>query len=118
MLAMSGRVTMRGMARGADKGGSYRTIQRFFTSRLSWGTLPWVLIRHHLCEQDDGLLMGGDAVVGTQAGKPTYGLDRFFSSLLICCHESNFNQPPLHSISISRTETFRFSGESRPLLLT
>jgi putative transposase len=81
MLAMTGRVTMRGMARWADKGGSYRTIQRFFTSSLSWGTLQWVLIRHHLCEQDDVLLMGGDEVVVTKAGKQTYGLDRFFSSL-------------------------------------
>ena len=78
MLARTGRVTMRGMARWADQGGSYRTIQRFFTSSLSWGTLQWVLIRHHLCEQDDVLLMGGDEVVVTKAGKQTYGLDRFF----------------------------------------
>ena len=81
MLSMSGRVTMRGMSRWADKGGSYRTIQRFFTTSLSWGTLQWVLIRHHLFEQDDVLLMGGDEVVVTKAGKKTYGLDRFFSSL-------------------------------------
>ena len=50
MLSMTGRVTMRGMARWADKGGSYRTMQRFFTTSLSWGTLQWVLIRHHLFE--------------------------------------------------------------------
>jgi putative transposase len=30
MLSMSGRVTMRGLSRWSDKGGSYRTIQRFF----------------------------------------------------------------------------------------
>jgi len=81
MLSMTGRVTMRGMARWADKGGSYRTIQRFCTTSLSWGTLQWVLIRHHLSEQDDVLLMGGDEVVVTKSGKQTYGLDRFFSSL-------------------------------------
>src|SRR6058998_196695 len=81
MLAMTGRVTMRGMARWADKGGSYRTLQRFFTTSLSWGTLQWVLIRHHLFEHDDVLVMGGDEVVVTKSGKQTYGLDRFFSSL-------------------------------------
>ena len=81
MLAMTGRVTMRGMARWAGKGGSYRTIQRFFTTRLSWATLQWVLIRHHLLEPDDVILIGGDDVVVTKAGEQTHGLDRFFSSL-------------------------------------
>ena len=32
MLAMSGRVTMLGISRWGGKGGSYRTIQRFFVS--------------------------------------------------------------------------------------
>jgi hypothetical protein len=32
MLSMSGRVTMRGLSRWCGKGGSYRTIQRFFGS--------------------------------------------------------------------------------------
>ena len=81
MLAMTGRVTMRGMARWAGTGGSYRTIQRFFTTSLSWATLQWVLIRHHLLEPDDVILMGGDDVVVTKSGKHTYGLERFFSSL-------------------------------------
>ena len=35
MLAMSGRVTMRGLSRWSDKGGSYRTLQRFFNL---WGS--------------------------------------------------------------------------------
>jgi putative transposase len=81
MLAMTGRVTMRGMARWAAKGGSYRPMQRFFTPSLSWGTLQWVLMRHHLCDHDDVLLMGGDEGVVTKSGKQTYGVDRFFSSL-------------------------------------
>ena len=79
--SMSGRVTMRGIARWAGTGGSYRTIQRFFTTSLSWGTVQWVLIRHHLCEQDDVIVLGGDDVVVTKSGKTTHGLDRFFSSL-------------------------------------
>jgi putative transposase len=81
MLAMSGRVTMRGIARWAGQGGSYRTIQRFFTTSLSWGTVQWVLIRHHLLEPDDVIVLGGDDVVVTKSGKQTHGLERFFSSL-------------------------------------
>ena len=81
MLAMTGRVTMRGISRWAGKGGRYRTIQRFFTTGLSWATLPWVLIRHQLLEPDDVIVMGGDDVVVTKSGKQTHGLDRVFSSL-------------------------------------
>lgn len=81
MLAMSGRVTMRGIARWAGQGGSYRTIQRFFATSLSWGTVQWVLIRHHLLDADDVIVLGGDDVVVTKSGKKTHGLERFFSSL-------------------------------------
>jgi len=81
MLAMSGRVTMRGLSRWSDKGGSYRTIQRFFNTSLTWCHLQWLLIRQHLLDVDDVVVMSGDYVVVTKAGKTTYGLDRFFSSL-------------------------------------
>src|SRR5213594_4967583 len=77
MLAMTGRVTMRGLSRWAGKGGSYRTIQRFFITSISWATLQWVLIRHHLLDPDDVIVLGGDEVVVTKAGKHTYGLERF-----------------------------------------
>jgi hypothetical protein len=81
MLSMSGRVTMRGLSRWSDRGGSYRTIQRFFNTSLSWCHLQGLLIRQHLLDADDVVLMSGDHVVVTKAGKTTYGLDRFFSSL-------------------------------------
>jgi putative transposase len=81
MLAMSGRVTMRGLSRWSGKGGSYRTIQRFFNASLHWCHLNWLLIRHHVLDADDVVLMSGDHVVVTKSGKMTYGLDRFFSSL-------------------------------------
>ena len=81
MLSMSGRVTMRGLSRWAGKGGSYRTIQRLFNTSLNWGQLNWLLIRYHVWDADDVVLMSGDHVVVTKAGKMTYGLDRFFSSL-------------------------------------
>jgi putative transposase len=81
MLSMSGRVTMRGLSRWSGKGGSYRTIQRFFTTSVHWCQLNFILIRQQLLDADDVLLMSGDHVVVTKAGKATYGLDRFFSSL-------------------------------------
>jgi len=81
MLSMTGRVTMRGLSRWSGQGGSYRTIQRFFHTHMRWDRLQWVLIRHHLLDHDDVILMGGDDVVVTKSGKTTHGLDRFFSSL-------------------------------------
>jgi hypothetical protein len=81
MLSMSGRVTMRGLSRWCGKGGSYRTIQRLFNTSVHWCHLQWLLIRHHLLDADDVVLMSGDHVVVTKSGKTTYGLERFFSSL-------------------------------------
>ena len=81
MLSMRGRVTMRGLSRWSDKGGSDRTLQRFCNTSLSWGHLQWLLMRQHLLDADDVVVMSGDPVVLTKAGKMTYGLDRFFSSL-------------------------------------
>jgi putative transposase len=81
MLSMSGRVTMRGLSRWSGKGGSYRTIQRLFNASLPWCQLNWLLIRQHVLDTDDVVLMSGDHVVVTKSGKMTYGLDRFFSSL-------------------------------------
>ena len=81
MLSMSGRVTMRGLSRWSGKGGSYRTIQRFFNTSLNWCHLQWLLIRQHLLDADEVVVMSGDYVVVTKSGKTTYGLDRFFSSL-------------------------------------
>ena len=82
MLAMSGRVTMSGISRWASIGGSYRTVIRFFHTVIPWATVFWVFFRHHLFCPNDVYLLAGDEVVITKAGKETYGLDKFFSSLL------------------------------------
>jgi putative transposase len=81
ILSMTGRVTMRGIARWASPGGSYRTVQRFFNTSLSWCQLQWLLIRTHLWDADEVMVAAGDDVVTTKSGKKTHGLDRFFSSL-------------------------------------
>jgi len=81
LLAMTGRVTMRGISRWTETGGSYRTIQRFYNSPIAWAKVNWILIWHHLLDPTDTILMGGDETVVTKSGQQTYGLDRFFSSL-------------------------------------
>ena len=52
MLMMTGRVTMLGMSRWTDKGGSYRTIQRFFATAIPWALVFWLFFRHQLCNPD------------------------------------------------------------------
>ena len=81
MLAMTGRVTMLGISRWAGPGGSYRTVQRFFSTALPWAMLFWWFFRQQVHRPGDVCLLAGDEVVVTKAGKHTYGLDRFFSSL-------------------------------------
>ncbi len=81
LLVMTGRVTMLGISRWAGPGGSYRTVQRFFSHALPWAVLFWVFFRQHLYCADEVYLLVGDEVVATKAGKQTHGLDRFFSSL-------------------------------------
>jgi putative transposase len=78
---MTGRITMLGMSRWAGKGGSYRTIQRFFATLIPWGLLFWVFFRHYLYCPGDVYLVAGDDVIVTKAGTCTHGLDRFFASL-------------------------------------
>src|SRR5262245_43151570 len=85
MLAMTGRVTMLGISGWTGKGGSYRTVQRFFDTTLPWAALFWLFFRTHLFQRDDVYLLGGDETVVTKAGKHTPGLDRFFASLYGKC---------------------------------
>jgi putative transposase len=81
MLVLTGRVTMLGLSRWAGNGGSYRTVQRFFATAIPWAQVLWLFFRQHLFQADDVYLLAGDEVVVPKAGKHTYGLDRFFSSV-------------------------------------
>lgn len=73
LLAMTGRVTMLGLARWAGKGGSSRTVQRFLYTVIPWGSVFWVCFRHHLCDPQDSSIAAGDECVGTKSGKKTSG---------------------------------------------
>jgi putative transposase len=81
MLVASGRITMLGLSRWTEKGGSYRTLQRFYQSVLPWAALHWVFFRKRFLKLEDDYLIAGDEVVVSKAGTKTYGLDRFFSGL-------------------------------------
>jgi len=81
LLAMTGRVTMLGISRWAGQGGSYRTVQRFFTTVLPWAQLFWVFFRQHLQRPDAVYILAGDEVVVSKAGHHTHGLDRFFAGV-------------------------------------
>lgn len=81
MLVITGRVTMLGLSRWTDKGGSYRTLQRFYHTVLPWADLLWTFFTKLLWKPGDEYVLAGDEVVVSKAGKETYGLDRFFSSL-------------------------------------
>ena len=80
MLAMTGRVTMLNISRWTSKGGSYRTIQRFFNTVLPWPSLFWVFFRTQIFDPDDVYIIAADETIKPKNGKNTFGLDRFFSS--------------------------------------
>ena len=82
MLSMTGRVTMLGLSRWAGKGGSYRTVQRFFNADIPWPQVFGRFFEQHLSRPQGDYILVGDESVVTKSGKETYGLDHFFSGLL------------------------------------
>ena len=69
MLTMTGRITMLGLSRWTEKGGSYRTIQRFYNTVIPWGTTLWLFFKAHLYRSGAEYLLVGDESVITKAGK-------------------------------------------------
>jgi hypothetical protein len=72
---------MLGISRWTDKGGSYRTVQRWFNKVLPWAQIGWLFFRTHLYRPGEVYLAVGDERVISKAGKKTFGLERFFSSI-------------------------------------
>jgi len=81
LLMMTGRITMLSISRWAEKGCSYRTIQRFFAKSIPWGALNWAIIKPFLKQNDRDIIIAGDATTVTKSGWKTFGLGRFFSSI-------------------------------------
>ena len=81
MLVANGRITMLGLSRWTEKGGSYRTIQRFYHSVLPWKAIQWLLFRMCLVKPENEYIIAGDEVVVSKAGKETHGLDHFFAGM-------------------------------------
>ena len=81
MLVTSGRITMLGLSRWTEKGGSYRTIQRFYHRAISWKVIQGLFFRKCFLKVEDEYIVAGDEVVVSKAGQNTYGLDRFFSGI-------------------------------------
>lgn len=81
LLMMTGRITMLSMSRWTGKGGSYRTLQRFFKQDIPWLNLNWAIAKKSLEKSDGVVLVAGDATTVTKSGKKTFGLGRFFSSI-------------------------------------
>ena len=81
VLTMTGKVTMLGLSRWTEQGGSYRTIQRFFATALPWTKLLVKFFETHLFDSECEYILAGDATTITKAGYETFGIDRFFSGL-------------------------------------
>jgi putative transposase len=81
-LAMTGRVTMEGISRWTEKGGSYRTVQRFFKEPHPWSQWLGLLIKEHLGTKLQAVcILAADEVVITKSGDQTHGLGKFYSSI-------------------------------------
>jgi len=89
-LCIPDRVTMLSIARWTERGGSYRTVQRWYHTPLDWAAMVWSIVRIHLLEPEGEYLLAGDEVVISKAGKATHGRGRFYSSLA---------QRPINSVS-------------------
>lgn len=82
VFSLTGRVTMLGISRWAEKGGSYRTVQRFFATAFLWTALHIKFVESHLFNPWHEYILAGDATTITKSGKNTFGINRFFSGVL------------------------------------
>jgi putative transposase len=81
LLISNGRITMLEISRWTERGGSYRTIQRWYHSPMIWLQIMWIWFTSQLWKAGHEYIAAGDEVVFGKAGKETFGLGRFFASL-------------------------------------
>lgn len=82
----NGGVTMKNIARWTSKGCSYRTIQRFFAYSTDWLSLNILLFQSAYFEPEAGdkerYMLAFDETVEDKAGKCTWGVNWFYSSIV------------------------------------
>ncbi len=81
VLTMTGRMTMLSISRWTEKGGSYRTVNRFFATKLPWSEMFAKFFETHNFNAEHEYILAGDETVVSKSGKETFGIDRFFSGL-------------------------------------
>lgn len=81
LLISNGRITMLELSRWTEGGGSYRTIQRWYHSKLIWLQIMWILFTSQIWKAGHEYIAAGDEVVFGKAGKETHGVGYFFSGL-------------------------------------
>lgn len=81
LLVSTRRITMLEISRWTESGGSYRTVQRWYHTRVPWLQVMWLFFTQRLWHAEHEYIAAGDEVVVSKAGHETYGLGRFFSSL-------------------------------------
>ena len=98
----SGGVTMKNISRWTSTGCSYRTIQRFFASPVDWLGMNIILLRTRLLGIPNAsrYVLAVDEVVEKKAGKRTWGVNWFYSSIAGKAIRSVSN----HVISLVDTE--------------
>jgi len=69
---------MLSISRWTGKGGSYRTVQRFFATDLPWVELLVKFFQTHLFDCKSEFILAGDATTVTKSGAQTHGIGRFF----------------------------------------
>jgi len=125
MLSMTGRITMLGISRWAGKGGSYRTVQRFFNTVIPWPQIFFDFFEHPLLQKEAEYFLVGDESVITKSGKATHGVDYFFSGLLnkvvksiaifslslVCVEERQ--SYPLQAEQVVRTDEEKAAAKAR-----
>jgi putative transposase len=81
IFSMSGRVTMLGISRWTERGGSYGAVQGFFAATLAWEQIKVKFFETHLFNPDHEYILAGDETVISKSGSQSFGVDRLFSSL-------------------------------------
>lgn len=80
ILGISNSVTTLSVSRYSSL--SYRTIQRFYALKdVNWLLVNLFLFKHFIHQKGKSYLFAADETVKGKAGKQTYGLGRFYSSM-------------------------------------